>query len=100
MFIIIPCVELVSLPPVEVALSILGNDFIMSPMLTHIIGVAITPNLVILPINDFVISDVDLAVTRCGPLIDCEVKLAAARAIVKNNTIPIECILDSHLNTI
>jgi hypothetical protein len=72
----------------------------MSPMVTHIVGVAITPNLVILPINDLVISDADLAVTCCGPLIVYEVKLAAARAIVKNNTIPKVFILDSHLNTI
>src|SRR5215467_5659944 len=103
MFIIIPCVELVSLPPAVaalVALSILGNDFITSPRVTHIIGVVITPNLVILPINDFAILDVGLAIACCCPLIVCEVKLAAARAIVKDNTIPKEFILESHLKTI
>ena len=101
MFIIIPCVELVSLPPVTaVALSIPGNDFITSPRVTHIIGVVITPNLVILPIYDFVIPDAGLVIACCGPFMVCEVKLAAARAIVKNNIIPKEFILDSHLNAI
>ena len=101
MFIIIPCVELVSSPPVTaVALSIPGNDFITSPRATHIIGVVITPNLVILPIYDFVIPDAGL-LSPLWSIYGLRGKsFKTARAIVKNNIIPKEFILDSHLNAI
>jgi hypothetical protein len=89
-------VELVSLSPAAVAfLNITDNDFITSPRVMHVIGVTITPILVILLIIDFIIAVVGLAIACYGPTIMCEVKLAVARAIAKSVMIPKEVIVNS-----